>query len=185
MQRVNQFMLANTTYNALLNENSPYHLLQLQLRPWKQISPRLSSVDHHGQNSHCLTVQNACFAKSLLEKKIKALLNVSTYMACKTILAAAKVRGDERMLLVLRGVNNDQCAAELKYHHNCHASYTSIKSVKTTKPGTSTEYANAFADLTATIVPKLVAGTAYDMTSLLHKHQVLLENQGVEPDNYT
>ena len=106
-------------------------------------------------------------------------------MACKTILAAAEVRGDGGMLLVLRGVNNDQCAAELQYmyHHNCHASYTSIKSVKTTKPGTSTEYANAFADLTATIVPKLVAGKAYDMTSLLHKYQVLSENQGVEPDN--
>ena len=30
-----------------------------------------------------------------------------------------------------------------------------------------------------------MAGKAYDMTSLLHKYQVLLENQGVEPDNYT
>ena len=83
-------------------------------------------------------------------------------MAYKTVLAAAKVRGDERMLLVLRGVNNDQCAAELKYHHNCHASYTSIKSVKTTIPGTSTEYTNAFADLIATIVSRLVAGKAYE-----------------------
>ena len=113
------------------------------------------------------------FCQKVTRKKKLDLLNVSTYMACKTILAAAEVIGDENMLLVHRGVNNDQCAAELKYHHNCHASYTSIKSVKTTKPGTSTEYAYGFADLTATIVPKFVVGKAYDMTSLLHKYQVL------------
>ena len=104
MQQVIQLMLANTTYSVLLNKNSRYHLLQLQLHPWKQISHRQSI--NTVKTATVLTVQNACFAKSLLEK-IKALLNVSTYMACKTILAAAEVRGDERMLLVLRGVNND------------------------------------------------------------------------------
>ena len=49
----------------------------------------------------------------VLPKGNANLLNVSTFVACKTILEAAEIRGDERMLLVLRGVNNDQCATEL------------------------------------------------------------------------
>ena len=61
------------------------------------------------------------FCQKVTRKKVRALVNVSTYIACKTILAAAEVRGDDRMLLILRGVNDNQCAAELKYHQSCHA----------------------------------------------------------------
>ena len=125
------------------------------------------------------------FCQKVTRKKIGDLVNVSTYMACKTILAAAEVRGDDRMLLILRGVNDDQCAAELKYHQSCHAVYTSMKSVNPTKPETGTGYSKAFDDLTAAIIPKLKAGTAYDMTSLLQKYQSLLQTQDVVSDRYT
>ena len=91
----------------------------------------------------------------------------------QTILAAAGVGGDDRMLLILRGVNNYQCAAELKYHQSCHAVFTSMNSVNPTKPETGTGYSKAFDDLTAAIIPKLKAGKAYDMTSLLQKYQSL------------
>ena len=112
------------------------------------------------------------FCQKVTRKKVKALVNVSTYMACKTILAAAEVRGDDRMLLILRGVNNDQCTAELKYHQSCHAVYTSMKSVNPTKPETGTGNSKTFDDLTAAIIPKLKAGKSYDMTSLLQNIKV-------------
>ena len=125
------------------------------------------------------------FCQKVTRKKVRALVNVSTYMACKTILAAAEVRGDDRMFLILRGVINDQCAAELKYHQSCHAVYTSMKSVNPTKPETGSEYSKAFDDLTAAIIPKLKDGKAYDMTSLLQKYQSLLQTQDVVSDRYT
>ena len=46
--------------------------------------------------------------------------NVSPFEACKTIMDAANAKGDEDMLHVLRGVNNDLIAADAKYHKACH-----------------------------------------------------------------
>ena len=48
--------------------------------------------------------------------------NVCTLGACQTIKEAAESKCDERMLHILRGVNNYLIAAEAKYHKSCFAS---------------------------------------------------------------
>ena len=48
---------------------------------------------------------------------------VLTFEACRSIKKAATVKRDEDMLHVLRGINDDLIAAEVKYHKNCYALY--------------------------------------------------------------
>lgn len=56
--------------------------------------------------------------------------NVCTFEACQTKKKAAESRGDERMIHLLRGVNNDFIATGAKYHKNCFASYVSKSNLK-------------------------------------------------------
>lgn len=44
--------------------------------------------------------------------------NVSTFEACKTIIQCVQAKGDQDMLHVLLGINNDLVAAEAKYPQN-------------------------------------------------------------------
>ena len=59
------------------------------------------------------------FCKKKTYKKVTELINVSTFTACQAIKRAATIQGDEDMLHLLLGVNNDLLAAEAKYHKNC------------------------------------------------------------------
>ena len=52
------------------------------------------------------------FAAMKLTKKVREMQDVFTFEACQTIKKAAKSKGDERMLHLLYGVNNDLIAAE-------------------------------------------------------------------------
>lgn len=67
------------------------------------------------------------FCNKKTHKKVPEMVAASTFKACDSILQAAKQQGDENMLLVLRGVNNDLVAAEAKYHKACYSSYVSMK----------------------------------------------------------
>ena len=53
------------------------------------------------------------------QKKIRKLITVSTFEACDSIKKAAERQGDEDMLHMLRGVNDDLEASDAKYHKNC------------------------------------------------------------------
>ena len=55
---------------------------------------------------------------------------VSTLTASCTIMQCAEVKGNEDMLRVLIGANNDLVAAEAKYHKSCYASYVSKSNLK-------------------------------------------------------
>ena len=55
-------------------------------------------------------------------KKVREMQSVCTLGACQTIKEAAESKCDERMLHILRGVNNYLIAAEAKYHKSCFAS---------------------------------------------------------------
>ena len=47
-------------------------------------------------------------------KKVTELINLSTFTACQTIKRAATIQGDDAMLHLLLGVNDDLMAAEAK-----------------------------------------------------------------------
>ena len=94
--------------------------------------------------------------------------NVCTFEACQTIKKATESKGDERMLHLLRGVNNDLIATEAKYHKNCFASYVSKSNLKhqsfREKDGESL-YDEAFQELAESIEVGIAKGRAYDMVS--------------------
>lgn len=62
------------------------------------------------------------FCCNKTHKKVREMQNVCTFEACQTITEkAVESKGDEQMLHLLRGVNNDLIATEAKYHKNCFA----------------------------------------------------------------
>jgi len=63
-------------------------------------------------------------------QKYDAMHTVSTFGACTTIMDAEKAKGDEEMLHVLRGFNNDLIVANAKYHKACHACYVGKRNFK-------------------------------------------------------
>ena len=114
--------------------------------------------------------------------------NVCTFEACQTIKKAAESKGDERMLHLLRGVNNDLIATEAKYHKNCFASYVSKSNLKhqsfREKDGESL-YDEVFQELAESIEVGIAKGRAYDMVSLLSMYKGLLANKGINASSYT
>ena len=114
------------------------------------------------------------------------LITVSTFTACQTIKRAATIQGDDAMLHLLLGVNDDLMAAEAKYHKNCYSLYTA-KKVRDDKGESSNEshHENAFKQLVEELRPGLEQGWAYDMASLLIKYQDYLSEIGVPGDSYT
>lgn len=127
------------------------------------------------------------FCKKLSHKKVKYLINVSTFEVCNTIYSAADSIGDDDMLLILNGVSNDLVAAEAKYHKACLASYVSQKNVnvKAFKEAKQEDvFAASFHELVVAIQPGIDAGKAYTMNSLLQKYKALLEAKSVPAHSY-
>ena len=56
--------------------------------------------------------------------------SVSTFQACNAIMNAANAKGDQEMLHVLLGVNNNLIAAQAKYHNACYACYVGKRNIK-------------------------------------------------------
>jgi hypothetical protein len=96
-------------------------------------------------------------------KKIKELVNASTFEAGNAIFRAADQQGDEDMLLVLRGVNKDLVAAEAKYHKSCYSSYVSKTKLQYTgfkEETLESTYASTFNELAGTITADILTGKA-------------------------
>ena len=124
-------------------------------------------------------------------KKVTEMVCVSTFEACQSVKKAATIKGDEDMLHVLRGVNNDLIAAEAKYHKNCYALYlmNSKKMVLSSEADdvsrSETFGDKAFRQLIKELRPGIKEGTAYDMNSLLVRYREFLADEGVRGEGYT
>jgi len=129
------------------------------------------------------------FCKNRTYKKERVMQNVSTFEACNTIMQCAEAKGDQDMLHILLGVNNDLVAAEGKYHKTCYASYVSKSNLKSRSfkedEGKESAFDQAFCELGLDIRNGLELGRAYDMSFLLNKYAGLLEKLGVDGQKYT
>ena len=126
------------------------------------------------------------FCKQNTHRKIKSLINVTTFQVSKKIRDAAVSQGDEKMLAILDSVSNDLIAAEAKYHKACHSSYVSKSNLRYTSFNEGKKedaYKDAFSDLVQQITPDLRAEKAFDMSFLLKKFQSFLEQKGISVVN--
>ena len=108
--------------------------------------------------------------------------NVCTFGACKTIEDAAELRGDEVMMIRIKGV--DLIAAEAKYHKSCHSQYVSKSNLKQQifkKSNLQEEslYSKVFQTIASDIQEGLAGGEAFDMQLLLSSFKVALNEHGV------
>ena len=116
---------------------------------------------------------------------------VSSFEACQSVKKAATTKGDEEMLHVLRGVNDDLIAAEAKYHKNCYAlSLMNSKKVILSSEVNDvsrreTLHDKAFRQLIEELKPGINEGRAYDMNSLLVRYREFLADEGVRGEGYT
>ena len=58
-----------------------------------------------------------CFCQKAKHKGSKALVNVSSFDSCKSIVEAAEAQGDDAFLISIRDV--DLIAVDAKYHRAC------------------------------------------------------------------
>ena len=110
------------------------------------------------------------------------MINISTFQTSKTIRDAAISQGDEKMLGVLDGVNDDLIAAEAKYHKACHSSCVSksnLRFIDFNEGKKEDSYKTAFLDLVTEITPELRYEKAFDMSILLVRYQAYLKQKGV------
>lgn len=126
------------------------------------------------------------FCKHKTYKKDKTLFNVCSFDACETIKAAAEVREDEEMLHLLRSINFDLIAAEVKYHSNCRSKYVSQRNIEKTGITSDNIYEIAFQSLISEIDDNITAGKAYDMGNLIEIYHNKLRLEGfVTQINYS
>ena len=141
--------------------------------------PRSSVVSH--DRPICL------FYKTRAYKKERSMQNVPKSEAANTIRECAEAKGDQDMLRVLLGVNND--LSEARYHKTCFASYVSRSYLKSRafkeEPGKEPGYDKAFLEMATGIGKGLESGKAYCMSSLLKKYADFLERKGIDGQNYT
>lgn len=116
------------------------------------------------------------------------MFRVSTFQACETIMQAAIAKGDDDLLQVTRGVNNDLIAAEASYHKTCHASYISkanLMSAAFHEGGQETTYDAVFRELADQITMELQHGKAFETSALLIRYKAMLQEQGGMGESYT
>ena len=123
------------------------------------------------------------FCQKAKHKGSKALVNVSSFDSCKSIVEAAEARGDDAFLISIRDV--DLIAVDAKYHSACRASYVSKPNLKhqTYKEENTTEeckYEEAFQDLLDEINPGIVGGKAYEMSFLVERYRMMLTLKGMD-----
>ena len=89
-------------------------------------------------------------------KSLEKLSNCETFQAGATLLNAAKVSKDQRVIVAIE--HQDVVAIEVKYHRSCYASYTSqktldaiLKSEETESRKQRSEYDIAFKKLASNI----------------------------------
>eukprot|EP00058_Branchiostoma_floridae_P009808 XP_002595296.1 hypothetical protein BRAFLDRAFT_128105 [Branchiostoma floridae] len=125
------------------------------------------------------------FCRKQTHKKVKDLINVSTFEACQRIVEAAHVKEDGELLRILGAFNNDLIAAEAKYHKACQASYTSKSNLKVASGKASDGFSQAFRDLLDEVQPHLDSGRAFTMSALLDRYKTNLEKRSEDSKSYT
>ena len=103
------------------------------------------------------------FCQKSKHKRVKTLINASSFDACQTIIFAAEARGDHVLLPNIRGL--DLIAEEAKYHSACRASYVSQSNLKhqAFKEEDASEeclYDKSFRELLTEIESEITAGKA-------------------------
>ena len=112
---------------------------------------RIGPEKRSSRSSTCSIDWSVClFCQKAKRKGSKALVNVSSFDSCKSIVEAAEARGDDAFLISIRDV--DLIAADAKYHSACRASYvskTNLKHETHNEENTTKEckYEEAFQDL--------------------------------------
>lgn len=133
-------------------------------------------------SSKCLICGNKSY------KKCKEMNNASSFEARDAIKKAAEAKDDQRILHILRGVNEDLVAAEAKYHKSCFGSYTSKSNIKHRafkEVKDESLFSITFNEMASTIQSSLDDGRAFDMAWLLAMYQNMLKSKGVNADGYT
>ena len=123
-------------------------------------------------------------------KSLEKLSNCETFQAGATLLNAAKVRKDQRVIVAIE--HQDVVAIEVKYHRSCYASYTSqktldaiLKSDETESRKQRSEYDIAFEKLAANITENVVSKMEIVTMKVLREHYLeLLEELGIENREY-
>ena len=108
-----------------------------------------------------------------------------TMMAGASLIEAAKVRDDQRLVLMLS--DEDPIALEVCYHRSCYRSYTCIKSLVGQKNEIDPEmqmYDEAFLMLKGEMEPKLIEGDVLRMSDLRARYIQLLSEKGVQNPLY-
>lgn len=127
------------------------------------------------------------FCQKIKHKGVKTLINVSSFDACKSIVAAAEARAYLDFITNIREL--DLIAVEAKYHSACRASYVSKSNLKrqTFKDEDEKEeciYEKSFKELLTEIDNEITAGKAFEMTFLLERYKEKLSLNGVPSPAY-
>jgi hypothetical protein len=133
---------------------------------------------------------NCIFCKNKTHEKVKVMINIRTKNACATIRNAAYKKGDEEMLRLIYGVNDDLIAAEAKYHKTCHSNYISTAHIKYSEfrednKSKEVAYTESFSDIVTDIDPDLERGKAFSMSSLLNKFKAIAKTRNLDAQSYT
>ena len=81
------------------------------------------------------------------------------------------------MLHDLLSINYDLIATEAKYHKNCYALYTSIKSFKKKESKGESLHEIAFQEMVKDTEIGIINGKAYNMSSLIDLYKAILKNK--------
>ena len=123
-------------------------------------------------------------------KSLEKLSNCETFQAGATLLNAAKVRKDQRVIVAIE--HQDVVAIEVKHHRSCYASYTSqktldaiLKSDKTESRKQRSEYDIVLEKLAVYITENVVSKMEIvTMKVLRERYLELLEELGIENKEY-
>ena len=120
-------------------------------------------------------------------RRAEKLTTCETMQAGRTLLKAAKVRGDQRLIVSLS--DHDPIAIELRYHRTCYRMYTNTKQIemiqKNQEGKLESRYDDAFQELKSEMEPKIFESLeVLRMSDLRQRYVELLSFQGVQNPLY-
>ncbi len=120
-------------------------------------------------------------------RREEKLTTCETMQAGRTLLEAAKVRGDQRLIVSLS--DQDPIAIELRYHRTCYRMYTNTKQIEVIQKNQEGKleslYDNAFQALKSEMEPKIFESLeVLRMSDLRERYVELLSFQGVQNPLY-
>ncbi|EDO31927.1 predicted protein [Nematostella vectensis] len=117
----------STCYSSYTSEHNLRHCHAKFEAQARDVKNRITSEPTNSTRSSTSPIDlSKCFiCGNRSYKKDKRLLNIATNEASLSLRQAATSKGDEKMLRLLDSVRDDLCAADGRYHKNCHGSYVS------------------------------------------------------------